>query len=228
MRKNTFKLILLCNLWLFLPVVSFAATVRVKIDGIGGSSKIIKADNAMDVLDEYDTEIVSYSFGDYVKCIEGKCSKGTNGWIYLVNCKVPSKAADKYKLNSDDYIIWYYGDFNQQPKCDKANSEIKTSLEKKETYKKNLDYKKYKSSHFVKNKSYYKKMYKRYIQDKNPRYYDSFVIYSNYLKEKLKYKNNGENISVVSANFKKYYLYKAFKDSQDSYLTTIKNINVYQ
>jgi hypothetical protein len=203
-----------------------AKTVRVKVDGVKNSEKLVDADNAQDVLKEYKTEIVHYSFGDYVKCVEGKCAAGSKGWIYMVNCKTPPIAADQYKLDSDDYVIWFYKDWNgNEEKCDKSDSNIKKTSKIKKDYDK---LKKQKKSLFAKSKNYYKNAYKKYLKTNDAKWYNSYVVYSGYLKDKLAYAENPKSIATAGSLFKSYLNYNEYLTVKENLVNTIKGIKIKQ
>jgi hypothetical protein len=196
-----------------------AKTVRVKVDGVKNSEKLVDADNAQDVLKEYRTEIVHYSFGDYVKCVEGKCAEGNNGWLYMVNCKTPPIAADQYKLDNNDYVIWFYGDYNKNAKCSKSDSNIKEAKKITKNYNK---LKKYQKSLFAKSKNYYKSAYKKYLKTNDAKWYNGYVVYSGYLKDKLAYAENPKSIATAGNLFKNYLQYNEYLSAKEKFTNTIK------
>lgn len=224
-KKSAITVLILIAISFFCYGTAQAKTVRVKVDGVKNSEKLVEADNAQDVLKEYKTEIVHYSFGDYVKCVEGKCAEGSNGWLYMVNCKTPPIAADQYKLDDNDYVIWFYGDYSKDAKCDKSDSNIKKSDKIKRDYS-NL--KKYQKSLFAKSKNYYKRAYKKYVDTNEKKWYDGYVTYAGYLKDKLAYAENPKSIATAGNLFKNYLQYNAYLDAAEKFTNTIKGIKINQ
>jgi len=55
------------------------------------------------------------SFGSYLQRLNADQASGTNGWLYLVNWKQPSVAADQYQLQNGDYVTWFFGEFDWKP-----------------------------------------------------------------------------------------------------------------
>ena len=59
--------------------------------------------------------IENTSFGPYVKKIGRDEAEGSKGWLYLVNWNQPSVGASNYLLRDNDYVTWYYGEFDWLP-----------------------------------------------------------------------------------------------------------------
>lgn len=57
---------------------------------------------------EIKMEITKYDFGVFVKSIDGRVSTSKKSWIYFVNGKSGSIAADKYALSAGDVVEWKY------------------------------------------------------------------------------------------------------------------------
>lgn len=57
----------------------------------------------------YDTLAYQGNIGLYVNRIANDRAQGIEGWMYLINWKQPSQAADQYQLQPNDYVTWYYG-----------------------------------------------------------------------------------------------------------------------
>jgi len=60
-------------------------------------------------------DIQDTSFGKYLKSVNSEVAQGSKGWMYLVNWQQPVVAADSYKLQSGDDLIWFYGNFTDLP-----------------------------------------------------------------------------------------------------------------
>jgi hypothetical protein len=63
----------------------------------------------------YSYLIENSSFGRYLKRINTDTATGNSGWLYLVNWKQPSVGAADYDLQANDYITWYFGEFDWEP-----------------------------------------------------------------------------------------------------------------
>lgn len=63
----------------------------------------------------YTYEIKDTSFGPYLSKILHDEASGTIGWIYLVNNLFPNIGAADYKLQDNDSVLWYFGDFGWIP-----------------------------------------------------------------------------------------------------------------
>lgn len=63
----------------------------------------------------YTYEIKNSSFGPYLNKILHDEAAGTTGWMYLVNNISPNVGAQDYKLQTNDSVLWYFGEFGWQP-----------------------------------------------------------------------------------------------------------------
>jgi hypothetical protein len=76
-------------------------------------------DNVLSVIKQADTlspdfnisNIVHYSFGDYLKCITiSGTTELCDSWLYKVNGDSPAMGMDSYTLSGDENILLYFGD----------------------------------------------------------------------------------------------------------------------
>ncbi len=70
--------------------------------------------NAKDICG-YTYEIKDTSFGPYLSKILNDEAAGMTGWMYMVNNLSPNVGAADYKLQANDLVLWYFGDFGWQP-----------------------------------------------------------------------------------------------------------------
>lgn len=100
------------------PTVSDETAVLVTLildfgDSIATHSAV-KAKNAYEALqvvakDENLTiKTKQYDFGILIESINAYSNSAEKSWIYYVNTKMGDKAADKYRLNNSDQVVWRY------------------------------------------------------------------------------------------------------------------------
>ncbi|MFZ2970525.1 MAG: DUF4430 domain-containing protein [Minisyncoccia bacterium] len=70
--------------------------------------------NAKDICG-YAYNIKDTSFGPYLEQINNDMASGNIGWMYLVNNLSPNVGAADYKLQANDSVLWYFGDFGWVP-----------------------------------------------------------------------------------------------------------------
>ncbi|NLJ76969.1 MAG: DUF4430 domain-containing protein [Peptococcaceae bacterium] len=77
-----------------------------------------------------DYQTNSWSYGDFVFCIEGQANSGLSGWMYTVNDAIPGGGADKYNISDKDKIIFYYSESmdQQPPRWDELGQQSPTDL----------------------------------------------------------------------------------------------------
>lgn len=69
--------------------------------------------------------IQNTSYGPYLNQIGSDTAQGLQGWLYFVNYISPSIGAADYVLQSQDEVLWYFGDFDWLPtKLTLDNSKI--------------------------------------------------------------------------------------------------------
>jgi len=103
--------------------VSFNGDVRFRFEGKDGqfcqgysnSSTALQLVKDASRLCDFSYVIENTSFGPYVKKIGRDEAEGVSGWLYLVNWKQPSVGANDYHLRNNDYVTWYYGEFDWLP-----------------------------------------------------------------------------------------------------------------
>ncbi len=68
------------------------------------------------------SNIVHYSFGDYLKCITiSKTTELCDNWLYKVNGDSPMMGMDSYPLSGKENIVLYFGDENKAPNPEPEN-----------------------------------------------------------------------------------------------------------
>jgi hypothetical protein len=81
-------------------------------------------DNVLSVIKQADTlspdfdisNIVHYSFGDYLKCITiSGTTELCDNWLYEVNGESPTLGMDSYPLSGGENVVLYFGDENKAP-----------------------------------------------------------------------------------------------------------------
>lgn len=80
-------------------------------------------DNVLSVIKQADalspdfniSNIVHYSFGDYLKCIMISETELCDNWLYKVNEDSPMVGMDSYTLLGGENIVLYFGDENKAP-----------------------------------------------------------------------------------------------------------------
>lgn len=81
----------------------------------------VRAVTALDIvknaqeLCSYTYLIENLSFGPYLKKINNDEASGLRGWLYLVNYVSPTVGANDYQLQENDEVIWYFGEWTDQP-----------------------------------------------------------------------------------------------------------------
>ncbi|MFH1584683.1 MAG: DUF4430 domain-containing protein [Patescibacteria group bacterium] len=105
-----------------LPERSFVE-VSFRIEGASSEVCRGKAEvkTAMDVVREaagtcgYSFVVKDMDFGPYLTQIGEDAAEGLVGWLYLVNWVSPSVGADDYVLAEGDSVLWYYGEWGEEP-----------------------------------------------------------------------------------------------------------------
>lgn len=107
------------------PIAKIAAQPLVEFRIEGKENTIcegkLQAQSALDVVVNaskscgFSYVIEDTSFGPYLKQINNEQAQSLIGWLYLVNYLSPSVGAADYQLNSNDSVIWYYGEFGWPP-----------------------------------------------------------------------------------------------------------------
>ena len=116
------RLALLLIVFLVLPAVATAATVKVRVEGktrtiFGPSGVTVDATTALDALEqaslagEFYYHVTTTSFGPYVDQIGRYPAAASSGWVFKVDDKSPPVGADKVQLANGDSVLWYYADF---------------------------------------------------------------------------------------------------------------------
>jgi Domain of unknown function (DUF4430) len=116
------RLALLFIVFLVLPAVAMAATVKVRVEGktrtiFGPSEVTVDATTALDALEqaslagEFYYHVTTTSFGPYVDQIGRYPAAASSGWVFKVDDKSPPVGADKVQLANGDSVLWYYADF---------------------------------------------------------------------------------------------------------------------
>ncbi len=80
-------------------------------------------DNVLSVIKQADvlspdfniSNIVHYSFGDYLKCIMISETELCDNWLYKVNVDSPMVGMDSYVLSGGENVVLYFGDENKAP-----------------------------------------------------------------------------------------------------------------
>jgi hypothetical protein len=74
----------------------------------------VNADNAFEALlhvvaeKQFEIEIKKYDFGVFIAKLDGKASDANMSWIFFINGKSGSVAADKAILKTGDVVEWKY------------------------------------------------------------------------------------------------------------------------
>jgi Domain of unknown function (DUF4430) len=116
------RLVLVLIVFLVLPAVATAATVKVRVEGktrtiFGPSEVTVDATTALDALEqaslagEFYYHVTTTSFGPYVDQIGRYPAAASSGWVFKVDDKSPPVGADKVQLANGDSVLWYYADF---------------------------------------------------------------------------------------------------------------------
>ena len=63
----------------------------------------------------YTYEIQEFSFGLFLSRIGEDSAEGTKGWLYTVNEELPNIGAADYALSGEEKVLWYYGEFDDDP-----------------------------------------------------------------------------------------------------------------
>lgn len=59
--------------------------------------------------------ITTSSWGDYLDKINDEAASGSAGWLYFVNNVSPDVGAANYNLQTNDAVLWYFGDWGLTP-----------------------------------------------------------------------------------------------------------------
>ncbi len=95
--------------------------------------ELSEADTALSAIEQaanecgYNYTIEKTDFGPYLSSIKNHTASGNTGWMYFVNFNSPSVGAADYSLNSDDKLLWYFGEWGWQPtrlRADKTTLKI--------------------------------------------------------------------------------------------------------
>jgi uncharacterized protein DUF4430 len=116
------RLALVLILFVVLPTVATAATVKVRVEGktrtlFGPTEVTVTAANALDALEqaslagEFYYHVTTTSFGPYVDQIGRYGGAASSGWVFKVDDKSPPVGADQVQLADGDRVLWYYADF---------------------------------------------------------------------------------------------------------------------
>lgn len=77
----------------------------------------VEAITALDVIKNaksicnYTYTVQETSFGPYLKKLNNDEAAGVIGWLYRVNNTTPDVGAADYLVKTDDFVVWYFGDF---------------------------------------------------------------------------------------------------------------------
>jgi hypothetical protein len=116
------RLILVLTLFVVLPAVATAATVKVRVEGktrtlFGPTEVTVTASTPLDALEqaslagEFYYHVTTTGFGPYVDQIGRYGGAASSGWVFKVDDKSPPVGADQVQLAAGDRILWYYADF---------------------------------------------------------------------------------------------------------------------
>lgn len=87
-----------------------AAGGRVSLTGTTALGLLASGAQARSALDP--VRVAEFSFG-LLTCRVGEFGNvGFNGWVYRVNHKSPSAAAERKQIGRGDEVLWYYADFD--------------------------------------------------------------------------------------------------------------------
>jgi hypothetical protein len=81
----------------------------------------VTAATAMDVVINaseecgYTYDIQDTSFGSYLAAINDDVAEGLNGWMYTVDGELPSIGAADYALSGGESVLWFFGEFGDDP-----------------------------------------------------------------------------------------------------------------
>jgi hypothetical protein len=117
--KRVFLLVVLA---LMLPATAFAATVKVRVEGMtknlyAPTPVSVTAANALDALEqasilgEFYYHVTVTGFGPYVDQIGRYPGSGSSGWAFKVDNVSPPVGADKVVLKDGDSVLWYWATF---------------------------------------------------------------------------------------------------------------------
>ncbi len=81
---------------------------------IGAVTALDIVKNAQEIC-SFNYLIENMSFGPYLKKINTDEAQGLKGWLYLVNYNSPTVGAADYQLQENDEVIWFYGEWTDQP-----------------------------------------------------------------------------------------------------------------
>jgi hypothetical protein len=116
------RLVLVLTLFLVLPAVATAATVKVRVEGktrtlFGPTDVTVTASTPLDALEqaslagEFYYHVTSTGFGPYVDQVGRYGGSASSGWVFKVDDKSPPVGADQVQLADGDRVLWYYADF---------------------------------------------------------------------------------------------------------------------
>lgn len=100
-----------------------APTFNVRIEGSQDTvcSAKVAGPTALDVVKNaallcgFAYNIQNTSFGPYLNQINNDIASGLVGWLYLVNNALADVGADQYILQTNDQVLWYFGEFGWPP-----------------------------------------------------------------------------------------------------------------
>lgn len=105
------------------PTPTDTDLIRFHIEGSSGTicSGEVSATTALEVVPNaaakcgYTYVIEDTSFGPYLSTIGTDAAEGLAGWMYMTNGSQPGVGAADYSVDADDFVLWYFGEFGQEP-----------------------------------------------------------------------------------------------------------------
>jgi Domain of unknown function (DUF4430) len=122
--RRTLMLPVVVGLVLAIVASASAATVRVRVEGKGGTifgatQPRASATTALDALEsasiggEFYYHVQVTGFGPYVDQIGRNAAAGFGGWAFKVNGVSPPVGADKIEVSDGDVVLWYWAEFTE-------------------------------------------------------------------------------------------------------------------
>jgi Domain of unknown function (DUF4430) len=116
------RLALLLVLFIAVPAVASAATVKVRVEGktrtlFGPTEVTVTASNALEAIEQASIigelyyHVTQTSFGPYVDQVGRYGGSASSGWVFKVDNASPPVGADKVQLKDGDSVLWYYAEF---------------------------------------------------------------------------------------------------------------------
>jgi len=80
----------------------------------GGPTVMDALENAS-MMGNFDYDVTSFEFGNYVSGIMDKTETAESGWMFYVNESMSLEAADKTHVSTGSTILWFFGGWGDSP-----------------------------------------------------------------------------------------------------------------